>query len=177
MRIEIAPRQALASARYCEIVKLCERAYGDDDDIAGLVREFGISTHVLLIDAHERLISHALWIERWLTHGGDRVRSAYVELVATDPEHQRQGHASAVMRALGNSIVSFDIGALSPSNPAFYARFGWETWRGPLMEQRPDGEILLSPAEEAVMILQRPGGPRLDLHGPLIAPWRPGDIW
>lgn len=170
-------RQALTPTRFREAVQLCERAYGKDRDIAKLMREFEEATHVLLIDAHDCLISHALWVERWLTHSAGRTRSAYVELVATDPDHQQQGHASTVMLALGSAIASFDIGALSPSDQAFYARFGWETWRGPLFERCPDGAIIPSPAEETVMVLQRRGEPELDLDGPLTAPWRPGEVW
>lgn len=177
LRIEIVQRQALTPARYVQAVQLCERAYDDDDDVVALMGTFENATHVLLIDSRDCLISHALWIERWLIHSNQRIRSAYVELVATDPDHQRQGHASAVMRALGDAIVSFDIGALSPSDPAFYVRVGWELWRGQLLEQRQDGTIIRSPIDESMMILQRRGGPELDLAGPLTAPWRDGDIW
>ena len=177
LRIEIVARQALTRARFREAVELCERAYGEENDIDDLMREFEDATHVLLIDVRDRLVSHALWIERWLIHGTGRVRTAYVELVATDPGRQGHGHASTIMRALGSAIASFDIGALSPSDPAFYARFGWETWRGPLFEQRQNGKFVPSPADEAVMVLQRSGGPQLDFDGRLTAPWRPGEIW
>ena len=176
-RIEIVTRQSLTPARYREVVELCERAYAEDDDIADLMREFEEATHVLLIDVHDRLVSHALWIERLLIHGTACLRTAYVELVATDPDRQGRGHASTIMRAVGSAIASFDIGALSPSDPAFYARFGWELWRGPLFEQRQNGASVPSPAEEDVMVLQQAGRPQLDLDGPLTAPWRSGDIW
>ena len=176
-RVEIVTRQAMTSARYLEAVRLCERAYDDDDDVAALMREFAGATHVLLLNARGILVSHAMWIERWLTHRHTRVRTAYVELVATDPDCRQRGHASKVMRALGNAITGFDVGALSPSDPAYYARFGWETWRGPLFEQRLNGELFPSSADEAVMILRRPDGPELDLDGALTAPWRPGDVW
>lgn len=177
MRIEIVARQALTPARYLETVQLCERAYDDDDDIAALMREFENATHVLLIDTRDRLVSHALWVERRLVYRAGRIRSAYVELVATDPDRQRQGHASTVMHAVSSAIASFDIGALSPSEPAFYARFGWEMWRGPLFEQRPDGMTAPSHPNETVMVLQMPRGPELDLEAPLTAPWRSGEIW
>ena len=176
-RIEIVTRQALTPARYREVVELCERAYAEDNDIADLMREFEDATHVLLIDAHDRLVSHALWIERLLIHGTGCLRTAYVELIATDPDRQGRGHASTVMRAVSSAIASFDIGALSPSDPVFYARFGWEPWRGPLFEQCQNGETVPSPATEAVMVLQQPGRPQLDLGRPLTAPWRPGEIW
>ena len=174
--IQIITRQMLTPKRYLEVVQLCERAYDEDDDIADLLREFEDTTHVLLIDKSDRLVSHALWVERWLVHNTARVRSAYVELVATDPEQQGHGHASTVMRALGAAIGDFDIGALSPSDPAFYARFGWESWHGPLFEQCEGGNVIPS-VGEAVMIQQRAGGPALDLDGTLTAPWRRGDIW
>jgi aminoglycoside 2'-N-acetyltransferase I len=162
--------------RYLEVLQLCERAYYEDDDVADHLREFEDSTHVLLINEDDRLVSHALWVERWLVHNTGRVRSAYVELVATDPEQQRQGHASTVMRALGTAIAEFDIGALSPSDPAFYARFGWESWRGPLFEEREDGSARPS-LDEVVMVLKQAGRPSLDIDGALTAPWRPGEIW
>jgi len=76
---------------------------------------------------------------------------------------------------LAGAITAYDIGALSPSDPAFYARLGWELWRGPLAVAT-DAGITPTPDEE-VMILRLPKTPPLDLHGTLVAPWRPGDVW
>lgn len=175
--IEIVRRDDLAPGRYGEVVRLCERAYGADAGIPAFMQQFNDATHVLLTDADGCLLSHALWIERWLTFAKGRVRSAYVELVATAPDCQRRGHASTVMHALAAAITGFNVGALSPSDPAFYTRFGWEQWRGPLLEELRDGTVVPSPAAERVMILRQAGTPTLDLDGPLTAPWRPGEIW
>ena len=76
---------------------------------------------------------------------------------------------------LAGAITAYDIAALSPSDPAFYARLGWELWRGPLAVAT-DAGITPTPDEE-VMILRLPKTPPLDLHGTLVAPWRPGDVW
>ena len=176
MRIEIVARAALTPARYAEAVTLCDRAYADDDDIAEVMAEFADATHVMLLDPGDRLVSHALWVERTLVNGTARLRCAYVELVATDPDHRLRGYASTVMHALGDAIAGFDMGALSPSDPAFYARFGWATWRGPLFERDRDGRTTRSPADETVMVFPRRGA-ALDLDGPLTAPWRRGEIW
>jgi aminoglycoside 2'-N-acetyltransferase I len=155
-----------------DIIALCSRAY--NSDFSDLLDAFEDTTHVLAyID--RQLVSHALWIPRTLTYQGTPLRSAYVEAVATDPPLQGRGYASHVLRALTAAITSFDLGALSPSDPAFYTRLGWELWRGPLGVATEDG---VTPTPDgSVMIFRLPNTPPLDLHESLIAPWRTGDIW
>lgn len=172
LRIDIWPRSALPSAQYADIVALCSRAY--EEPFAHVLAAFKDATHVIA-SVNGELVSHALWVPRTLTCAGTRLRSAYVEAVATEPRHQGRGYASRVLHALAAAITSFDMGALSPSDPAFYARLGWELWRGPLAVAT-DGGVLPTPDEE-VMILRLPNTPRLDLDATLIAPWREGDIW
>ena len=75
------------------------------------------------------------------------------------------------------STMSYSYVQLLSPPPAFYTRFGWELWPGLLFEQQPGGETIPSPAKKAVIILQRRGGPQLDLDSSLTAPWRPGEIW
>lgn len=82
------------------------------------------------------------------------LRTAFVEAVATAPEHQGKGFASAVLRELATHITSYDLGALSPSEAAFYERLGWELWRGPLGIRTEHG-LKPTPGEEA-MILRLP---------------------
>ncbi len=108
---------------------------------------------------------------------GVLLRTAYVELVATHPTHQRLGYATVIMRALVPLIGDFDIAALSPAIPEFDARLGWEQWRDPLSVRTATGEEPSDP-EEAVMILRLPRtAASLDLTGPLSVEWRPGDAW
>lgn len=172
LRITIIPGASLPSAVRQEIIALCTRAY--EEDFADLLATFPAATHVLGYLGDE-LVSHALWISRPLTYNDTPLLSAYVEAVATEPRYQGRGYASSVLRALAGAIIAYDLGALSPSDPAFYARLGWEEWRGPLAVIT-DGGVIPTPGED-VMILRLPKTPPLDVHGALAAPWRPGDIW
>lgn len=172
LRIEIVPGASLSQAQYESIVALCTRAY--EEEFEEILAGFVEPTHVLGYLGGE-LVSHALWIPRTLLYNGAALRSAYVEAVATEPRYQGRGYASAVLRALAGAITAYDIGALSPSDPAFYARLGWELWRGPLAVATAEG-IVPTP-DEQVMILRLPKTPPLNLHGTLVAPWRPGEVW
>jgi aminoglycoside 2'-N-acetyltransferase I len=172
LRIDVLPGDSLTARQRAEIIALCSRAY--EEDFSSLFDDFAATTHVLA-NVGRRWVSHALWIERPLFYNGARLRSAYVEAVATEPAHQRRGYASAVLRALALAIGAYDIGALSPSDPAFYARLGWELWQGSLFVER-DGRQHPTP-DEVVMVLRLPNTPPLDVGGTLAAPWRKGDIW
>jgi aminoglycoside 2'-N-acetyltransferase I len=171
-QIAILPRTHLSLQQEQDIIALCSRAY--EQDFSDLLDSFEGATHVLAY--HDRqLVSHALWIPRTLIYQGTPLHSAYVEAVATEPRYQGRGYASHVLRALAAAITGFDIGALSPSDPAFYTRIGWEQWRGPLAVATESG-IMPTP-DGSVMIFRLPNTPALDLHATLIAPWREGDIW
>jgi aminoglycoside 2'-N-acetyltransferase I len=172
LHIEITPRASLTQTLHGDIIALCTRAY--EEEFGDILALFDDPTHVVAYLGGE-LVSHALWIPRTLTYNGAPLLCAYVEAVATEPRHQGRGYASAVLRALAAAITAYDIGALSPSDPAFYARLGWESWRGPLAAAT-DAGITPTPGED-VMILRLPKTPPLDLKGTLVAPWRTGDIW
>ncbi len=164
---DLSPRQHEA------VLDVCSRAY--DMDFAPLLHTFFEPVHVLAY-VDEVLVSHALWVTRWLQYDNSvMLRAAYVEAVATAPAYQRRGFATAVMRVLQDSIRDFDVGALSPSDAGWYIRLGWELWRGPLFIRMHD-HTLATPAEE-VMILRLPRTPALDLNAPLSAEWRQGELW
>ncbi len=172
LQIEIIPHSSISPARYQDIIALCSRAYDEDfhDSLALFVDAFHV---VGSLD--RELVSHALWIPRTLSYNGMPLRSAYVEAVATEPRYQGQGYASKLLRALAAAITSYELGALSPSDPAFYRRLGWEQWLGPLAVMSDEG-VRPTP-EDVAMILRLPDTPTLDLHGTLTAPWRAGEIW
>lgn len=106
--------------------------------------------------------------------------SAYVESVATAPDRRAQGLATAVLRRAAEVIAAdhgWELGALSPSDFGFYARLGWELWRGPLAIRRADG-IEPTPPDEQVMILRLPRTPpALITTALLTAEWREGELW
>jgi len=174
--IALLPGSTLSPAQRTELIGLCTRAY--EEDFAPYFQHFGEATHVVATVAG-RAVSHALWVARRLDYAGQPLRTAYVEAVATEPAEQGRGYATAVLRALAAALAAqdadYELAALAPSDPAFYARLGWDSWRGPLYARR--GAVRQPTPDEEVMILRLPRTPPLDLTAPLTAPWRTGDVW
>lgn len=173
LEIRTLPRTALSAAQYAELVALCTRAYRED--LAPYLAPLMDATHVLAY-ADGVLVCHAAWLTRWLQVGeGPLLHTAYVEAVATEPAYQRLGYATAVLRRLAEAIQAFDIGALSPSDLAFYTRLGWELWQGPLGVRTDQGRV--NTPDEEVMILRLPNTGAIDLTVPLSIEWRVGEVW
>ena len=96
--------------------------------------------------------------------------------MATHADHRQRGYGAAVMRRLQAEISGYDLGALSPAVPEWYARLGWQRWRGPLWIEH-DGALEATPDDEMVLIYRTPRTPQLDLAASLTAPWRPFELW
>jgi aminoglycoside 2'-N-acetyltransferase I len=60
--------------------------------------------------------------------------------------------------------------------PEWYAKLGWERWRGPLWIEH-DGALEATPDDEMVLIYRTPRTPVLDVTAALTAPWRPFELW
>lgn len=169
----VVEKENLSTKELRDILGLCSRAY--EMDYAAIYSTLSDPTHVLAYQ-DGLLVSHALWVTRWLKPGELPIlRTAYVEAVATDPAYQRLGLATTVMQTLQGKILEYELGALSPAKHSFYMKLGWEQWRGTLFIRTERG-LLATPGEE-VMILHLPLTPRLDLHGSLSAEWREGELW
>ena len=109
--------------------------------------------------------------------GIGRLRTAYVEAVATLPAHQRRGHASALMKRIPRLVADFSLAALSPSNEHFYRRLGWEKWQGRLSFQDASGREIETP-DEQLMIYRLPlTPPSLDPRAKVSTDWRPLEVW
>ena len=173
LTFQIIKSQDLTERKYQEILGLCCRAYGRN--LKPLMDTFHEATHILgFIDTN--LVTHALWITRWLQSGDSPLlRTAYVEAVATEERYRRRGFASEVMKKLAKEIQEFDLGALSPGVTDLYSSLGWQSWWGPLYI-RTQEELIHIPNEQ-VMILFLPETPALDLDAPLSAEWREGELW
>jgi aminoglycoside 2'-N-acetyltransferase I len=173
-QIQIVRTGDLDDPRRNEILTLCRAAYREDLD--GYLENIGPGVH-LLGRVEGTLVSHAMFVERWLQlHDGRLLRTGYVELVATAPAGQRRGYASALMRRVADEIHAFDIGALSPTDERIYARLGWQTWRGPLLVRT--GTSVVTSQDEGLMILRLPRTPAdLSLDEPISIEWRPGEVW
>jgi aminoglycoside 2'-N-acetyltransferase I len=171
--LEITPKDQLSDADAAAIIDLCSQAF--EEDYTPYMQTFVDPVHVLArLDG--KLVSHALWITRWLQVGdGPLLRTAYVEGVATADNFRRQGLATAVMKRLAQEIADFEIGALSPVDTSLYARLGWEFWQGPLFHRKAGR--LIPDSDEVVMILRLPKTPNLDLALPILVEWRKGEIW
>ena len=172
--ITVASWDRLSVDEQQEVFTLCSTAY--QMDYAPLLQSFDAPIHVLG-RVGPTLVSHALWITRWLQTGlAPPMRTAYVEAVCTDASHRGRGHASAVMTRLAEGITDFDIGGLSPGDNDLYAPLGWVLWKGPLFV-RDDETLEPSPPHEHVMILRLPKTPPLNLADCMSAEWRDGVPW
>jgi len=153
-----------------ELRELCDRAYGQP-----VFETFGGAEH-LLGRRSGQLVCHAMWITRWLQPQGHApLRTAYVELVATHPDHRNRGYATAILNRVAVEIAHEELGALSPATPGLYQRLGWRFWRGPLLARTEAG--LQSTPNDRVMVLPLARTPRVDFDAPLSIEWRPGEIW
>jgi aminoglycoside 2'-N-acetyltransferase I len=174
LRLELVPSGRLTGSRHAALLALCSAAY--EEDFAPSLRDIGPATH-LLGYLGDTLVTHAAWVERALCGGGcGTLWSAYIEAVATDPAHQGNGYGTAVMREIVRHLGAYDLAALSPSDEGFYARLGWETWRGPLSYRH--GSRVVPTPEEQVMVFRLNRTPAaLSLDAPLECDWRPGEVW
>ncbi|MCC6905214.1 MAG: GNAT family N-acetyltransferase [Anaerolineae bacterium] len=174
VRFRILPAARLSAPERSAVLGLCSAAY--EVDFAPLMEAFHEPVHLLAYDSGV-LVSHALWVTRWLQPGGlPPLRTAFVEAVATAPMRQGEGIGTALMREVNHAIATYDLGGLCPAQPGLYERAGWEHWQGPLSIRLPAGGLLPTPQEQ-IMILRLPATPLLDPRWPLSAEWRVGELW
>jgi aminoglycoside 2'-N-acetyltransferase I len=173
MEIRTVPLHALTSEQTTQIIELCSEVFRLD---YAFYMNLDLPRVHVLGYAGERPAAHALWLTRRLRVGaGPWLEAAYVEGVATHGDFRRQGYGSAVMRRLQGEISGFDLGALSPSEPGWYERLGWERWQGPLFITK-DGLAEATPGE-CVLSYRTPKTGDLDLAASLTAEWRPFELW
>ena len=170
MHIERVATPSLTGGALAELRDLCDLAYSQP-----VFETFGGGEH--LLGRHRgHLVCHAMWITRWLQPRGlALLKTAYVELVATHPNHRGRGYATAILERMALEIADEELGGLSPATPGLYERLGWRFWRGPLFA-RTDGGMLPTP-DDRVMVLQLSRTPPLDFQAPLSVEWRPGEVW
>ncbi len=175
MQIDVIRSQVLSPFQRENILSLCSDAY--EEDFTRNLEILGDAVH-LLGSVGGKLVAHAAWVPRELraSNLAGPMHAAYVEAVAVPTALQRRDYGRQIMAAIPPLLGAYDIGALSPSEAPFYARLGWELWRGPL-SYRHDSQLIATPEEE-VMILRLPRTPAaLDLTAGLSTDWRAGDVW
>jgi aminoglycoside 2'-N-acetyltransferase I len=135
--------------------------------------------HVLAVEG-DAVVAHGAVVPRVLVAGGRRLRTGYVEGVATRGDRRGLGLATAVMRELGQVIErDYELGALGDGSgiPGFYQRLGWETWQGPTWVAGPQGWERTAEEDGSVLVLRTPATGELELTGSLTCDWRSGDVW
>ncbi len=157
------------------ITHVCRTAHQEDDftHLFSYIPSGGI--HVLAYREHE-LVSHAVATTRWLQPEGlPLLRTAYVDAVATLPAYQGQGIGSTLMRHLATVIADFELACLETERVPFYARLGWQVWRGALAGRRAT-QLLPTPDQQGIMILHLARTPPLDVDRLLVIEYD-GCIW
>ena len=173
LNIEQCATADLSPSTMAALQALCEAAY--HEPMTSFLADIGPGEH-LLGWLGETLVSHLMWVTRWLQPAGlPALRTAYVELVATDPTAQRLGYATRLLEAFPPRVQDFDLAALSPATEGLYTRLGWRLWRGPLAVR--EGDTVLPTPEDRVMVLELPRTPELDSTSLVSVEWRPGELW
>jgi aminoglycoside 2'-N-acetyltransferase I len=168
----------LSRAELEALRRLLDRAFGGrfgEDDWRHTVG----GRHLLAVEEGE-VVAHAAVVARTMVAGDWRLRTGYVEGVATRPDRRRQGLAVLVMREANRVIrQGYRLGALSDGSgiQGFYERLGWERWQGPTFVATAAGPLRTADDDGGVLVLRTPATGDLDLAQSLICDWREGDVW
>lgn len=176
LTILVAPTEALSDALRADIITVCIDAHSEPEfaQLFTWVPRGGLHV-VAQRDGHVH--GHAMVTARRVQPAGlSELNTAYVDAVSVSPQQQGRGVGSAVMRALAREITGFDIACLETDRPGFYERLGWQIWRGAKAGRGPDG-LIMTPAQQTVMILKLDRTPALDLGSLLTIECQPGRIW
>ena len=180
VRVRRLPTGELTAEEIASIRKLLEEAFGSDEDERFNQDDWNhaVGGMHFVLDVHGEILAHASVVERELHVGGRRLRTGYVEAVATSPRRQRKGLGTKVMQEVGEYIREhFELGALGTGSHGFYERLGWETWRGPSYVRTPTGTQRTADEDGYILVLRTPMSPALRLTDPISCEWRPGDVW
>ena len=124
------------------------------------------------------VVAHASVVQRRLLHGGQPLRTGYVEAVAVRADRRRRGYGRVVMERLGEVIRgAYEVGGLGAGEPAatLYRSLGWRAWEGRTWVLRPEGLARTPKDDGGVYVL--PVTASLDLAGDLACDWRGGEVW
>ena len=133
--------------------------------------------HTLVLEGGD-LIGHASVVQRRMLHGGQALRTGYIEGVAVRGDRRRRGHGDAMMAGLERFVRSgYQLGALGASTDGsrLYTSRGWQQWRGPVSAMTQDGIRRTPDKHGAIYVL--PVSVPLDLSGELTCDWRPASLW
>jgi aminoglycoside 2'-N-acetyltransferase I len=161
---------------------LMDVAFGDDEDERFRDEDWAhaVGGRHFIMEVDGAIVGHASVVERDLHVACRPVRTGYVEAVAVEPGRQGLGFGSMLMERVNAHVRErFELGALGTGRHAFYARLGWQPWRGPSSVRTPTGDVRTPDEDGYILVLETPSTPiqPLDLDAPISCEWRPGDIW
>ncbi|HTH07138.1 MAG TPA: GNAT family N-acetyltransferase [Ilumatobacteraceae bacterium] len=159
------------------VIDVCIAAHDTDEFRHMFTKYFASGARHFLAYDGDTLVSHAVVSTRGAQPEGLPVlRTAFVDAVSTLPSHQNQGFGSATMQCLAENVGDYEIGCLQTDRTSFYARLGWQEWRGPLAG-RTDNGLIATPEQRGVMVLPLRKTPKLDLDALLTIEQQPDRIW
>jgi len=176
-----ARTEDLDAATRAGIVRACNAAFGKtefDELFTRYIR--GGGRHVVAFGGDE-VVGHGVATTRWVhlgevgAPGTRRLRTAWIDAVATAPDHQHRGVGTAVMRRMADEIAGWQIGGLGTDVRGFYEPLGWENWRGPLAGLK-DGELIPTPDMRDIFVLRLDASRDIDIDGPMTVEYD-GRIW
>jgi aminoglycoside 2'-N-acetyltransferase I len=168
---------ALSPERLAEVRALLDRAFDGDFSDDDWEHTLG-GVHVIVTGEDDEVVSHAAVVPRTIMIGETEYEAGYVEGVATHPSYRRSGLATAAMEEIDRVLGSvFDVGVLSTGSPGFYARLGWERWKGPTFVRAGDALTRTEDEDDGIMV--RRVGPTvgIDLTLRIVCDARSGDAW
>ncbi len=173
--VRVAGTDQLSDNQLAPIRALVEDAFEGSFDADDWDHTIG-GVHVFVVD--DDIVAHGSVIERILIAGDRRLRTGYVEGVATARTHRRRGLGSMVMKRVAEVIqADFELGALSTAVQEFYELLGWERWRGPTYVDTPSGRVRTPDEDDGILVLRTAATRALDTTVSLTCDWRPGDVW
>jgi len=177
--IRLVPSDALRPDEVAALRELFDEAWSDDaEGFTDQDWSHAVGGVHVIAEAEGRVVAHASVVRRELHAGGHRLRTGYVEAVATRPSHQRQGLGSLVIGEVGELIDrTCRLGALATGVVGFYERLGWVAWEGPTSVRTAAGMVRTATEDGNVFVRLTPTSPELDLSAPISCDWRPGDVW
>jgi aminoglycoside 2'-N-acetyltransferase I len=175
MTVTVINTEDLADDIRAAIIQVCFSAF-QEEDFLRLFSYIPAGGRHFLAYHGTTLVSHAVVTTRWLQPDDQPLlKTAYVDAVATLPAYQGQGYGSAVMQQLAQNIGDYDIAGLQTDRPGFYARLGWELWRGALGGRSAQG-VIPTPEQQGVMVLRLARTPAINLDSALTVECT-GRIW
>ncbi|HEY2887908.1 MAG TPA: GNAT family N-acetyltransferase [Candidatus Limnocylindrales bacterium] len=181
IRIVSSRTEDLDAATRAGIIRTCNAAFAKDEFDELFTRYIPSGgRHVYALDGDE-VVAHAVATTRWLhlgqvgAPGTRRLRTGWIDAVATAPDHQHRGIGSQVMRRIAIDIADYELGGLATDVRGFYEPRGWENWRGPLAGLKDD-LVVPTPDMRDIFVLRLDATRDLDLDAALTVEFD-GRIW